>query len=132
MDGFRSSDHDLILRCLTDDVVWYIHGHRTTHGKGEFDEIENPEFDGSPDLDVQRVFEDGNVVVVTGEGQGRHRVNGPFRFAFNSLFTFRGDRIERVDSYVVPLARPVVVVTADVGLASHLAQTSAASPRLVG
>lgn len=105
MDGFRSSDHDLISRCLTDDVVWYIYGHRTTNGKAEIDdEIENPEFDGSPDLDAQRVFEDGNVVVVTGEGRGRHRVHGPFRFACNSLFTFKGDRIERVDSYVVPLA----------------------------
>lgn len=53
MDGLRSSDHELILRCLIDDVVWHIHGHR---------------------------------------------------FAFNDLFTFRGDRIERVDSYVAPLA----------------------------
>jgi hypothetical protein len=37
--------------------------------------------------------------MVTGEGRGRHRVSGPFRFAFNDLFTFRGDRIERIDSY---------------------------------
>ena len=104
MDGFRSSDHELILRCLTDDVVWHIHGHRTTHGKAEFDgEIENPEFDGSPDLEVHRTLEDGNVVVSTGEGRGRHRLSGPFRFAFNDLFTFRDDRIERVDSYVVLL-----------------------------
>lgn len=104
IDGFRSSDHDGILRCLTDDVVWHIHGHRITHGNAEFDdEIENPEFEGSPVLDVHRVFEDGNVVVITGEGQGHHRTNGPFRFAFNDLFTFRGERIERVDSYVVPL-----------------------------
>lgn len=50
------------------------------------------------------MIEDGNVVVVTGESLGRHRVNGPFRFAFNNLFTFRGDRIQRVDSSVVPLA----------------------------
>jgi ketosteroid isomerase-like protein len=104
MDGFRSSDHERILRCLTDDVVWHIHGHRTTRGKADFDdEIENPEFEGRPDLVVDRTFEDGNVVVVTGEGRGVHRTHGPFRFAFNDLFTFRGDRIRRVDSYVVPL-----------------------------
>lgn len=52
MDGFRSSDHDLISRCLTDDVVWHVRRHRITHGRAEFDEIENPEFDGSPDLVV--------------------------------------------------------------------------------
>ena len=96
MDGFRSSDHDMGLRCSTDDIVWSFQGHRTTHGKAEFD--------GSPDLDVRRVFEDRNAVVLAGEGQGRHRVNGPFHVAFNSLFAFEGDCAARVDSYVVPPA----------------------------
>ncbi|HET9543239.1 MAG TPA: hypothetical protein VFP02_09165 [Acidimicrobiales bacterium] len=36
-------------------------------------------------------------------GRGRHRVNGPFRFAYNDLFTFADGRIRRVDSYVVSL-----------------------------
>ena len=105
MEGFRRSDHQMVLACLTDDVAWHIHGHRTTHGKAEFDdEIENEAFEGSPDLTVDRVLEADDVVVVTGEGRGRHREHGPFRFAYNDLFTFAEDRIERVDSYVVPLA----------------------------
>lgn len=29
MDGFRRSDHETVLACLTDDVVWHIHGFRT-------------------------------------------------------------------------------------------------------
>jgi ketosteroid isomerase-like protein len=104
LDGFRASDHDQILATLTDDVVWVIHGHRTTRGRAEFDdEIENPAFEGSPLLVVDRTFEDGDVVVTTGEGRGRHREAGPFRFGFSDLFTFRGDLIARVDSYVVPL-----------------------------
>ena len=86
MDGWRSSDHERVLQCLTDDVVWHIHGHHTTHGKAEFDEMENPELEGSPDLDVHRTFEDGTVVIIAGEGQGRHRRNGPFRSAFNDVF----------------------------------------------
>jgi hemoglobin len=102
--GFRLSDHSLILATLTDDVVWVIHGHRETHGTAEFDsEIENPAFVGSPELDILRVLEDGNVVVAIGEGRGESIEHGPFRFAFNDLFTFRDDRIARVDSYVVPL-----------------------------
>lgn len=105
MDGFRSSDHALILGCLTDDVVWQIHGVRTTRGKAEFDgEIENPAFEGSPQLTVDRTLEAGNVVVVTGEGEGEHREAGRFRFAYNDLFTFRDGLISQVDSYVVPLA----------------------------
>ena len=92
MQGFRESDHERILRCLTDDVVWIIHGHRTTTGTDEFDsEIENPDFEGRPILSVDRVFEDGTVVIVTGEGTGNHRVGGPFRFAYTDLFTFRDD-----------------------------------------
>ncbi|GIM93398.1 nuclear transport factor 2 family protein [Paractinoplanes toevensis] len=102
--GFRASDHPRILATLTDDVDWVIHGHRATRGKAEFDgEIENPGFNGSPELDVQRVYEDGPVVVTTGEGRGTSVEHEPFRFAFNDLFTFRDGRIARVDSYVVPL-----------------------------
>jgi ketosteroid isomerase-like protein len=87
-DGFRTSDHARILGILTDDVEWVIHGHRITRGKAEFDgEIENPAFTGSPELDVHRVYEDGQVVITTGEGSGR---------GIDQL-------IARVDSYVVPL-----------------------------
>lgn len=104
MGGFRRSDHGMVLGCLTDDVVWRIHGLRTTHGKAEFDdEIENPAFEGSPDLTVERTIEADNVVVVTGTGIGRHRESGRFRFAYNDLFTFRDGLISQVDSYIVPL-----------------------------
>ena len=105
MDGFRRSDHDAIIACLTDDVVWHIHGLRTTRGKAEFDdEIENPAFEGSPELTVDRTIDAGDVVVVTGTGRGQHRENGRFRFAYSDLFTFRHDLIAQIDSYVVPLA----------------------------
>ena len=105
LDGFRSTDHARILATLTDDVEWVIHGHRTTRGKTEFDgEIVNPAFTGSPRLDVHRVFEDGPVVVTTGEGAGTSVEHGPFRFVFNDVFTFRDGLIARVDSYVAPLA----------------------------
>lgn len=104
MDGFRSSDHAAILACLVDDVVWHIPGVRTTHGKTEFDdEIENPDFVGSPELTVERLVDAGDVVVVTGTGVGHHREHGRFQFAYSDLFTFRGDLIAQVDSYVVPL-----------------------------
>ena len=37
MNGFRRSDHEAVLGLLTEDVVWNIHGMRTTRGKAEFD-----------------------------------------------------------------------------------------------
>lgn len=109
LDGFRRSDHEAILALLTDDVVWHIHGVRTTRGKAELDsEIENPAFEGSPVLDVERTIEADDVVVVTGTGRGHHRETGAFRFAYNDLFTFRGDLIAQIDSYVVPLGASTV------------------------
>ena len=54
-DGFRRSDHELILGCLTDDVAWDLPGFRHLAGKEAFDrEIENEEFVGSPALTVDR------------------------------------------------------------------------------
>jgi ketosteroid isomerase-like protein len=103
-EGFRRSDHQAILALLTDDVVWDLPGFRHLQGKEAFDgEIENPDFEGSPHLVVDRLVEEGDVVVAIGTGRGTHRTNGPFEFAYNDVFTFRGDLIARVESYVVPL-----------------------------
>jgi ketosteroid isomerase-like protein len=105
MDGFRRSDHEAILGCLTDDVVWHIHGLRTTQGKGEFDhEIENPAFEGSPELTIERTIEADDMVVATGTGIGHYRATGRFQFAFSDIFTFRDGLIAQVDSYVVPIS----------------------------
>ena len=104
-DGFRRSDHALILSCLTDDVVWDLPGHAHVAGKDAFDgEIENPAFEGSPLLHIDRLLESDDAVVAIGEGSGRHKEAGPFRFAYCDVFTFRGDLVCRVESYVVPLS----------------------------
>lgn len=103
-DGFRTSDHRQILDLLTDDVVWHLPGHAHLEGKRAFDgEIENPAFEGSPTLTIDRLVEEGDVVVATGEGQGALTAGGTVRFAFCTVFTFRDGLIEHVESYVVPL-----------------------------
>ena len=103
-DGFRASDHDLILALLTADVVWDLPGFKHLEGKEAFDgEIENPDFEGSPTLTIDRLVEEGDVVVAIGTGTGRHKINGPFDFAYCDVFTFSGGLISRVESYVVPL-----------------------------
>ena len=103
-DGFRGSDHTMILSCLTDDVVWDLPGFRHLAGKEAFDgEIENPEFQGSPILQVDRLVEEDDVVVAIGSGEGSRRTGERIRFAFCDVFTFQGDLICRVESYLVPL-----------------------------
>lgn len=104
MDGFRNGDREAILGCLTDDVTWYIAGHTTKEGKEDFaSEIVNDAFEGLPKLAVNRVVEEGDTVVIIGEGQATHRTNGEFRFAFADVFTFRDNLINRVESYLTPL-----------------------------
>ena len=103
-EGFRRSDHAAILGLLTEDVVWDLPGFRHLEGKEAFDgEIENPDFEGRPILVIDRLVEENDTVVAIGTGEGRHRVNGPFRFAYCDVFTFRGELIAKVESYLVPL-----------------------------
>jgi hypothetical protein len=57
MDGFRRSDHDQILSCLTDDVEWEIPGVFHVRGKDAFDnQIEDDGFVGSPAITVTRLL----------------------------------------------------------------------------
>jgi uncharacterized protein len=103
-EGFRSSDHQAILALLTDDVVWDLPGQKSLAGKEAFDaEIENPAFEGSPALLVDRLVEEGDTVVAIYTGRGGLRGGQAFRFAGATAFTFAGDLIRRVESYVVPL-----------------------------
>ncbi len=104
-EGFRRSDHDLILSCLTDDVLWEIHGHTTLTGKEAFDaEIENEGFQGSPALTVDRLVEEGEVVVAVGSGAAAKAGGGTLEFVFSDVFTFNGDAIGRIETYQVNLS----------------------------
>jgi uncharacterized protein len=103
-EGFRRSDHEQILACLTDDVVWDLPGYAHLEGKDAFDqEIENEEFVDSPTLNVDRVIEEGDTVIAIGEGEATHQSGERRRFVYCDVFTFAGDKVSRVESYLVPL-----------------------------
>ncbi|GIK78378.1 MAG: hypothetical protein BroJett022_20680 [Actinomycetes bacterium] len=104
-EGFRSGDHEAILVCLTDDVVWEIVGHRRLQGKAEFDsEIESDRFEGHPELAVESLTGEGERVVALGRGLGRLRGGGELRFAFCTAFELTAaNAIASVTSYIVPL-----------------------------
>lgn len=102
-EGFRGSDHERILACLTDDVVWDLAGRAHLVGKDALDrEIENDAFVGSPVLIVDRLIEEAGTVVAVGSGEATHTSGELHRLAFCDVFTFAGDAISRVESYVVP------------------------------
>jgi ketosteroid isomerase-like protein len=107
MEAFRRSDKPAVLALLTDDVAWDLPGFRHLTGKADFEaEIVNPQFEANPTLHVDRKIDAGDTVVCIGDGAGRMTNGDDFRFAFCDIFTFRGDLICRVESYVVPLTGP--------------------------
>jgi len=100
IEGFCRSDHAQILSCLTDDVVWELHGCKTLQGKEAFDaEIENDGFEGSPTLTIDRLIEEGDSVVATGGGSVDQRGGDRLTFVFCEVFTFAGDAVSRLDTY---------------------------------
>jgi hypothetical protein len=66
MEGFRRADHEMILDCLNEDIVWIIPGMFRICGKEAFDrEIENDQFIGKP---IARTSEENNRCRCRGNG----------------------------------------------------------------
>ena len=102
MDGFRTTDHEKILSCLTDDVVWEMPGYYLHKGKDAFDkEIENPNGDGHPDISVTRMIEESNIVVAEGTVKARMKDGNLLDAVFCDVFHFTSGKISRLTSYLM-------------------------------
>lgn len=102
MDAFRRSDHGQVLSCLTDDVEWLIPGVFHVRGKEGFDQhIEEDAFTGRPDITVNRLTEEGDVVVAEGTVRAQRKDGAPLNLAFCDVFELRGGRIRRLTSYLM-------------------------------
>ena len=104
LEGFRQGDHEMILSCLTDDVVWDLPGAFHLEGKVAFDrEIENPAFRGKPTIHISRWIEDGDVVVAEGTVRAQRSDGGILNAAFCDIFEMRDGKIRRLISYLIPV-----------------------------
>lgn len=101
MDGFRKGDHAQILSCLTDDVEWLLPGAFHLHGKEEFDkEIENDAFAGHPEITVDRMIEEDDVVIAEGTVIARRKDGVQLTLAMCDVFDMRGGLIRKLTSYL--------------------------------
>lgn len=101
IDGFQKSDHEQILSCLTDDVVWEMPGIFHHEGKEAFDgEIENPAFTGSPVIRMDRMTEEADVVVLEGQVQGKKVDGTSFTARFCDVFEMENTKIKRLIGYI--------------------------------
>ena len=104
VNGFRAGDHAAILACVTDDVTWDIVGHATASGSAEFEKlIDGPAGSSLPRLTVERHVEGADAVVTFGTGEFDDADGTTHSFRFADAFTFRGDLVSALVSYVVPL-----------------------------
>lgn len=104
MDGFRASDHQKILSCLTDDVIWEMPGIYKHVGKTEFDkEIENDNFIGSPTIQIIRLIEEDNVVIAEGAVQGKMKNGNNLDAVFCDVFLMEDGKIKKLTSYLMSM-----------------------------
>ena len=102
LEGFRRSDHAMVLSCLTEDVEWVIPGAIHLRGKEQFDaEIENPAFSGSPTIETIRLVEEDDVVVAEGTVLARRADGTPLSLAFCDVFLMREGLIRHLTSYLM-------------------------------
>ena len=102
MDGFRATDHQRILSCLTEDVIWEMPGYYMHKGKTAFDkEIENPNADGHPDIKIIRLIEEGNVVVAEGTVMAKMKDGSKLDAVFCDVFHFSSGKISKLTTYLM-------------------------------
>ena len=104
IDGFTKSDHEQILSCLTEDIEWTVFGAFRLQGKEAYDnEIENPAFTGSPQIRIDRMVEEGDVVMAEMTLEARRATGEQMRAAMSEVFVMRDGAITERRAYVVEL-----------------------------
>src|SRR6185436_9119439 len=95
MEGFRRGDHEMILSCLTEDVVWDMPGVYHHVGKEAFDkEIQNDAFTGLPEITILRVVEEHDVVVAEGAVRAEKKAGGFLEAVFCDVFVMKGGLVD--------------------------------------
>ncbi|PRY55027.1 MULTISPECIES: nuclear transport factor 2 family protein [Glycomyces] len=104
LDGFRRSDHEQILSCLTDDIAWTVYGAFQLSGKSAYDAaIEGPGFIGPPTLDVVRMVEQGDTVMAELTGAATRDNGEEMRMSMAEVFVMRDGLICERRAWVIEL-----------------------------
>ncbi|KGO87913.1 nuclear transport factor 2 family protein [Flavobacterium suncheonense] len=105
MEAFRILDHEAVLECLTDDVVWHIPGSFTITGKEAFDkEIENENFTGKPVIEVIRMVEENDIVIAEGTVGCQLKAGEMLHLVFCDVFHLQNGKIKQLTSYLMNTA----------------------------
>ncbi len=116
IEGFRNGDHEMVLSCLTDNVLWEMPGYYQLAGKGAFDrEMEDDAFEGNPDITVIRLIEEDDIVVAEGKVQSKRKDGGLLDAVFCDVFHMENGKIRQLTSYLmenkVSIGTPGVIIS---------------------
>ncbi len=101
--AFELGDHDAIIACLANDIVWEVPPHFTARGKREFRSfITNPTADGPPVIELRDFTAEGNRVTVEGYVENKFVGGGVFKARFHNAYVLRDGLVVKMTSYVVP------------------------------
>jgi uncharacterized protein len=95
-EGFRRRDLAQNLSCLTDDVVWALHGAKTLVGKDAFAAEADCGDGPNPAQTLDRTVEEGDTVAVVGHGSVP--LGGdPVDFVYSEVLTFADGLVSQLD-----------------------------------
>ncbi len=102
MAAFMVSDHQRILACLTEDIIWEMPGIYRHNGKEAFDkEIENDNFTGSPTIQIVKLIEENDIVIAEGAVQGNMKNGNKLDAVFCDVFEMENGKIKKLTSYLM-------------------------------
>ena len=106
LDGFRTTNRVQILACLAEDVEWVLPGFFHTRGKPEFaSHIVDEGFEPNPGITVDRIFENGDTILVEGHVESRRTDGTPLEIAFCDIFDLRDGKIQKLTSYLMQTSK---------------------------
>jgi len=101
MDGFRKSNHQQILSCLTDHIKWEMPGAFHLIGKEAFDnEIENDTFVGSPTITITRMIKENDVVIAEGAVRVKRKDGGLLNGVCCDVFAMKNGKIKQLTTHL--------------------------------
>lgn len=104
LDGFRTSNREQILSCLTDDIEWTVFGWFHIAGKPAYaDHILEDGFVGSPELTIVRLVEQDDVVMAELTGIAQREDGSAMRMSMAEVFVMRDGSIAERRAWVIEL-----------------------------
>src|SRR5688500_11104561 len=104
MTAFARTDRAAVLACLADDVEWSMPGMFHVRGKDAFNgAIVHDEFEEKPEITVDRLVEEDDVVVAEGRVRSARKDGTVLNAVFCDVFSMRDGKIRQLTSYLKPL-----------------------------